>query len=196
MRPFTRLSWCLVAFAAAGCAPDLRTDFPFDGALPDGVYFKTEALPSGLNRSVVTATSKNSYVYVDLDTAKDLPAHEALETNAWDLAFQRYKIPLNGGAGGPGPVEAAVLVNQNFDALTRAPATGFIQDASDPVLNGPEGGWYYYDLGKHKLYARQENFYVVHTTAGAYFKLRFLAYYDAAGTAGMVSFEWKAVDAP
>ena len=37
---------------------------------------------------------------------------------------------------------------------------------------------------------------MVHTTAGAYFKLRFLAYYDSAGTAGMVSFDWKAIDPP
>lgn len=195
-------SLSLLALLSA-CAPDLRRDFPFDGALPDGEYFKTETLADGTRRSVVTATSKNAFVYVDLDAQKDLPAAEAFETDAWDLSFQRFKIPMNGGSGGPGPVSVAVLVNpdiaasqQAYEALTQAPATGYVQDGSEPVLNGASGGWYFYDLGKHKLYTRNENFYVVRSSEGAFFKLRFLAYYDASGTAGMVSFEWKSVLAP
>jgi hypothetical protein len=171
--------------------------------LPDGVYFKTTTLADGTRQSVVTATSKNAYVYVDLDAQKDLPAAQAFETGAWDLSFQRYKIPMNGGSDGPGTVAVAVVVHptipeaqQAYEALTQAPATGYAQDSTEPVLNGASGGWYFYDLGKHKLFTRNENFYVVRTTEGAYFKLRFKAYYDDTGTAGMVSFEWKPVAAP
>jgi HmuY protein len=198
----TRLSSVLVLLIAA-CAPDLRADFPFDGALPDGVYFKTTPLADGTRKSVVTATSKNSYVYVDLDAQKDLAAAEALETGAWDLSFQRYKIPMNGGSDGPGTVAVAVLVypsipeaQRAYEALTEAPSTGYAQDSADTVLNATSGGWYFYDLGKHKLFTRDENFYVVRSTEGAYFKLRFKAYYDDTGTAGMVTFEWKQVAAP
>lgn len=179
----------LAAVACAACAPDLRKDFPFDGELPDGTYLTVTPQDDGSSLLVVDAQNKSSYVYLDLDSLQELKAAEALETNAWDLSFQRFKVPSNGGGGGTGTVAVAVLKgpqdawDQRFGELTRAPADGYQQDASDPVFNGPYGGWYYYDLGVHRLFPNQELLYVVRTTLGAHFKVQMLSYYDDNGTA-------------
>ena len=58
-----------------------------------------------------------------------------------------------------------------------------------------DDGWYLYDLVKHRLQAR-DIVYVVHTGDGAYFKLQPLAYYDAAGNAGVISFDFALVLPP
>lgn len=183
--------WMLfLAGSGAGCAPDLRKDYPFDGELAGTNHLKNEVQSDGSTRSIVDATNKEGFVYVDLDTGKELSVGEALDTNTWDLAFQRFVIRMNGGGGGLGNVEAAVLVNADFDTLTAPPAEGFQKDGAEPVFSVAEGGWYFYDLGKHKVIAKTELTYVIHSSEGAYFKMKLLDYYDSAGTAANVSFRW------
>lgn len=186
MAPMRYLA-ALACLAACGCAPDLRDDFPFDGALPDGTYVAFEDEGAGSTRLTVDATNKTSFVYLDLDAMAELHGAEAIDSGAWDLGFQRYKIIANGGGGGPGPVEIAVITGAtegSYEALTQAPATGYQQDGAEPVFNAAEGGWYYYDLGVHRLLTRAELLYVVHSSAGAYFKVQMLSYYDENGTSG------------
>jgi hypothetical protein len=180
----------------AACAPDLRDDYPFDGALPDGEYLVNVAQADGTTLSTVDATHKESFVYVDLDAAEDLPAAEALSGNAWDLSFQRYKIVSNGGSGGPGNVKIAVLKDVDFASVQAAPAEGWEQDGADTVFNAVEGGWYFYDLSKHKLTAREDLTYVVQTGVPQFFKLRMKSYYDENGTAARMQFVWAAVSPP
>ena len=167
----------LLTLLLCACANDLRDDFPFDGALPDGKYLESVDAADGTTLSTIDATHKESYVYVDLDAKADLPAGEALDTNKWDLAFQRFKIISNGGSSGPGAVKVAIVKDRDFASFTQAPADGYQQDASDTVFNGPEGGWYVYDLSKHKLATREDLFYVVQTSEGAFFKLQMKSYY-------------------
>ena len=40
----------------------------------------------------------------------------------WDIAFHRYIVRLNGGSSGPSCVSAARLDDEDYDALTSAPA--------------------------------------------------------------------------
>jgi hypothetical protein len=131
-----------------------------------------------------------------LDKAEELSTGDALDKRTWELSFQRFTIAMNGGGGGLGSVEAAVLVDTDFDAMTQAPADGYHQDGSEGVFTVIEGGWYYYDLGKHKLTAKSELMYVIHSTDGAYFKVKMLGYYDAAGTPANPSFRWAKIAAP
>lgn len=187
----------------SACAPDLRDEYPFDGETSGGERVITETLTDGVLRTEVDASSKEAWVYFDLDTAKELPVSQALEAQAWDLAFQRFKIISNSGVSGPGSVAVAALPDESFESLTRAPAEGFQPDEPDgddgntdvdsAFLEGD--GWYVYDLVKHRLQAR-DGIYVVRTGAGAYFKLQMLAYYDENGTAGRVSFDWAPIDPP
>lgn len=181
----------------SGCANDLRVDHPFDGNVSSGPLVTTQVLMGDVLLMNVDATNKNSQVYVDLDEGREMKVDEAFSTNGWDLAFKRYVISMNGGSGNPsGVVRVAVLQNQDFDALTQAPATGYLQDAADPVFNSVDGGWYFYDLGKHQLVTVDSLMYVVQSSAGKYFKLKMISYYDSAGTPASLSLKYAPLTAP
>ncbi|MEN9797087.1 MAG: hypothetical protein RL653_783 [Pseudomonadota bacterium] len=184
----------------AGCAPDLREDFPFDGELPPGTYATFVPQADGSFNVNIEATEKESWVYVDMVGQEDVPASEAVGTSAWHLGFQRFKIITNSGVSGSSVVETAVLPGQPFDTLTQAPASGYVTDRAD----GPDGnqdvdsaflegdGWYEYDISVHKLMPRDVT-YVLHLPdvySKQYFKLRLENYYARAGTAGTLLLRW------
>lgn len=189
----------LLALALAGCAPSLLDDYPFDGQAggSDGPKLTVVVDASGVRSALVDATSQGSQVFVDLDNDVELKADEAFATNAWDLAFQRYKISANGGPSSPqGVVKVAVLKGVAFEALTTAPETGWQQDGADPVINTAEGGWYTYDLGVHRLVTRPDLLYVIETSERHFLKLAMGSYYDPAGTPARLSFRYAQVAAP
>ena len=182
---------------AAGCAPDLRTDYPFDGQLNTGPLVEVSSQGDGSALASVDATNKSALVFFDIDEGREMKTDEAFDTNAWDLAFQRYTVTMNGGGGNPtGQVRVAVLKDQSWDSLTAAPTEGYQQDASEPVFSGVEGGWYFYDLSVHRLSPREELLYVVRSSSGQFFKLRMLSYYDSAGTPARLSFRYQRLPEP
>ena len=187
----------LLALALGACAPDLREDFPFDGQVNSGPLVEVSSREDGSQEALIDATNKAAMVYFDIDEGREMKADEAFDTNGWDLAFQRFTITLNGGGGNPtGTVRVAVLTNPAWDALSVAPSSGYQQDASAPVFNDAGGGWYSYDLSKHRLAPREELLYVLHSSAGRYYKLQMLAYYDSAGTPARLSFRYQEIGAP
>lgn len=188
---------CLGVGLFFGCAPDLRTDHPFDGETTTGPLVTATDLGGGGKRLLIDATNKMSQVYVDLDQGREMKPDEAFSTNGWDLALKRFDIFVNSGASGPtGTVEIAVIKDGDYDSFTQAPASGFTQDTPDRVFDTAEGGWYFYDLGVHRLVTRTELFYLLHTSAGAYVKLRMLSYYDQNGTPASISLEYAPIAAP
>lgn len=190
----TLLCGCLVFLA---CAPDLRVDHPFDGETTTGPLVVASELDTGGKRLQIDATNKLSQVYVDLDEGREMKPDEAFSTNGWDLALKRFDLYVNSGASGPaGTVEIAVLKGVDYDGLTQAPSSGFLSDTGDRVMDTVEGGWYFYDLGVHRLITRTELVYVLRTSAGAYKKLRMLSYYDEHGTPASISLEYAPVAAP
>ena len=187
----------LLGLAVAGCAPDLRTDYPFDGQTSSGPLVEVTPREDGSSLAQIDATNKSSLVFFDIDEGREMKTDEAFETNGWDLAFQRYTVTMNGGGGNPtGEVRVAVLENPGWDSLTAAPAGGYQQDASEPVFSGARGGWYYYDLSTHRLTPRQELLYVVRSGSGQFFKLQMLAYYDSAGTPARLSLRYQPLPPP
>jgi hypothetical protein len=181
----------------AACAPDLRDDHPFDGEVKTGPLVTVEVQPDGSRLAVIDATNKGSQVYVDLDADTELKADAAFSSNAWDLAFKRFEIFMNGGTSGPtGTVTVAVLDGQDFDALTKAPADGYQQDGQDVVFAKVLGGWYDYDLNVHKVVPKPNLLYVVKSSSGTYFALKLLGYYDATGTPAMISAKYKPLSPP
>lgn len=185
-------------FLLPGCANDLRVDHPFETDTP-GELVIVEVLEGGLKRVHVDATSKTAQVFLDLDEGREMKLEEAFSTSGWELAFKRDKVGVNSGPNSPtGMVEVAVLSGIDFDGLTQAPAGGFSVDTGNGVFNpvGLEGGWYFYDLGVHRLVTRTELTYLIHTSAGAYVKLRMLEYYDAAGTPAAITLEYASIAAP
>jgi hypothetical protein len=186
----------LLGLTVAGCAPDLRADYPFDGQTTSGPLVTVTPREDGSSHVLIDATNKSASIYFDLDEGRELKTDEALETNGWDLAFQRYTVTMNGGGGNPtGQVRVAVLVGQGWDTLATAPTEGYQQDASEPVFNGVAGGWYTYDLVKHRLVARDELLYAVQSSTGRFFKLQMLSYYDDTGTPARLSLRYQQLQA-
>lgn len=164
-----------------------------------GELVTVELLEGGAKRLHVDATSKIAQVYVDLDEGREMKLDEAFSTNGWELAFKRDKINVNSGASAPtGKVDVLMLEGVDYDSFAQAPASGFAPDTTAGIFNpnGLEGGWYFYDLGVHRLVTRANQFYVLHTSAGAYVKLRMLNYYDEAGTPAAITLEYAPIAAP
>lgn len=188
----------VLALLVVGCAPDLRKTDCFDGIcgeLPTEPLFSFTRTGATVE-AVVDATSKTVPTYIDLDEPKELKFDEAESTNAWDLSFQRDKVRSNGGGTNPqGTVEVAVLKGQDFGSLSRAPTDGFLKDGAEPVFNTAEGGWYYYDIGVHRL-TTQPNVYVVKTTKGDFFKVKLGSYYDVNGTAARIAVTFEKIAPP
>ncbi len=187
------LPMMLLTLATAGCADDLRNDAPdattaTDAAVSSSVVTVREG---SLARTTVDATRADAWTYLDLDTG----AASSADAAGWDLAFQRFKVKTNGGANGAGNVEVALLDGARFEDVTTAPTAGWTRDAASEGDAGTGlafaqgGGWYAYDPASHQL-APRAVVYVVRSTAGRAYRLRFTGYYDSAGTAGFVRFEW------
>lgn len=196
----TNLGLALAVTLGAGCAEDIK---PEPEPTPGESRITSSALGNGVTRSIVDATHEEDWVYMDLDTGLEVTVAAPATSPAWDLAFKRFQVKSNGGISGTGGVTAAKLSGADFDALTHAPAEGWIVDAEDSEDEGAEpdfvfltdGFWYHYDLATHAL-TPADQAYVVKSSAGAYFKLAFLGYYDEVGSSGFPSFKWAPVAAP
>jgi hypothetical protein len=177
----------------SGCAEDLKLDGE-DGSTET---VATEPLADGSFITRVNASDPEAWVYFSFVSGGQVIPLDPLTSADWDLGFQRFHIISNGGASGSGGAAIAVLTEQSFDAVTSAPADGYVPDQpdgndSDSVVNSvfEEGdGWYAYDEMTNRLSPRA-NVYVVQTARGAHYKLALLDYYDAAGSSGYPSFSW------
>ena len=143
------------------------------------------------------------WIYFDFETKSALMPADPLKDTAWDLMFQRFHAGSNGGVSGPGGVEVAILPAADFNAISKAPPSGFISDMPDPP-GGEVGsgrvfhlgeGWYIYDLNVHVLSPR-DIVYVVKTHEANYYKMKITSYYDSAGSPGFFNFRWAKVDPP
>jgi hypothetical protein len=196
MRPAVLLS---VLVALAGCE-----DLSFgdkDGGAGDKVVSTDN--PDGTTTTRVDTRDMMKWVYFDFETRAAVEPADPSKDTAWDLMFQRFLAGTNGGVTGKGGVEVALLPSADFDALAKAPPSGFISDMPDPP-GGDAGtgrvfhlgeGWYIYDITVHTLTPR-DIVYVVKTGAANYYKMKITSYYDHAGTPGFFTFKWKKIDPP
>jgi hypothetical protein len=201
----TLLLFCFVL--VAGCERlELTPDEvpPSDaGTAADGGLLPPPAVVSvpfdGGVRTTVRAVSSEAFVAFDLDRGVEVPFAE----HRWDLAFRRQRVRLRGGVSGDGGVVAAPLVDAGFDAVTRAPDGGYLEDQPD----GPDGNtefdtvfdnaevWYSYNVMTHVLTPRPI-VYAIRSDEQRYFKLVIDGYYDAAGTPAVFSLRWAPIEAP
>lgn len=204
----TRWITAALAVAALGCAPSLNTDE--DAGTPDAATPRTDAsfptssgaftheVDGRVVTTVADATDEDAWQHLDLDTGLSTE-------DGWDLAFSRFRVRTNGGVSGGGGVLVAELEGQPFDALTRAPEDGWTADVPDGdgdddtepdnAFNDGASDWYAYDEATHTLTPREVT-YVVASTEGRFYKLRFEAYYDDAGSPAVVRFRWAEIDPP
>jgi heme-binding HmuY-like protein len=194
---------CLTALCAlclVSCAEDLQFA-PYTE--PEVVWpITTEDNGDDTFTTRVLADDADAWVYFDFQSGAQVTPEEPEDDDGWDLAFQRFHVRSNGGSSGSGDAEVAVL-DDEFEALTAAPDSGYVSDSEDGDDEGSEpdtafeidDGWYAYDPSSHTLSTRGL-VYVVLTPEGDYFKLEMLGYYDDAGNDGRPSFRWAPLTAP
>jgi hypothetical protein len=196
----------LVAVLAlqGACAEDLSKRLGPDAAPVAGGPVEVEDLGDGVHQARVDAKGELEWIYVSLEQGKAVPAEEAGDAAAWDLALQRFNFKLNGGASGGGDAAVALLPGAAFEDVAEVPADAtFLTDQADSnddgvteyVMSIGDTRWYEYDVATHVL-TPKDLVYVVRGANGSYYKLEMLEYYDAAGTAGYPTFRWAPLQAP
>lgn len=204
------MSAALAACGGTSTPNDNHAHHPDGGAAP-AAKVNIEAEGAGRWKVALDASDEATWIPLDLDTMRAEDAAGA----GWDLSASRFRVRVNGGVSGEGGVRVAALVGADLDALTEAPADGYATDAPQQV--DPErpdqvpdsgadlvferahaassSGWYTYDPATHVLGAA-DVVYVLLSTEGRAFALRFGGYYDAFGTPGHITLTVKEVAPP
>lgn len=158
----------------------------------------THVEQGGVWISKINASNRTKWIFLDLDD-RVFPAADAAEAGAWDLAFQRVRVRVNGGTGGPGSVTGLMVPGaQSFDNMTVAPSTGFVPDTT-PEQKDPDdifdqegkvfSFWYEYTPDGHVVTPKEQS-YAVKTDKGAVFKVQILDYYNEAKTSAHYTIRW------
>ncbi len=144
------------------------------------------------------ASDRENWVYLDFDTSTVVTVADPATSTDWDFAIKRSDIAVNGGESGSGGVQIAAFEGHYdaFEENTAAPPHGWVSDTDEDSDGTPEyalAGWYDYDSSDHSL-SPHDVLYFVKTVEGDFYRLRFLSYYDDAGTSGVISYEFGPVD--
>jgi hypothetical protein len=108
----------------------------------------------------------------------------------WDLAFRRFQVIANGGAGFAGSGGVLDLGEIPFDSLRAVPEHGYSTTTvrSDSV-NAALHRWYDYSFLSHLLSPKPRTF-AVRTADGRYAMLEFVGYYCPGAMPGCVTFRY------
>jgi hypothetical protein len=150
-----------------------------------------EASGPGPHQLTVDASDPKSWRYVDLARGTVV----ASPAEGWDVAFRRFEVRLNGGAGSSGRAGALDLGPVALDSVTTVPDEGYQameangRDTTLAVLQD----WYSYSYTTHLLRPRDQTF-AVRTATGRRTALRFVSYYCPGAQPGCVTVRYRFVD--
>lgn len=155
-----------------------------------------ESVAAPTSTTTVDASSAASWTYLRLSDKSVVSS-----SDAWDLAFKRFKIATNSGVSGSGSAGACDTTKTDFASVTLADAgCAFLQDTdllfpvpvSPPCAVGQteQGGacylpdkanaamqdWYNYDGATHAVTSKQQVYVVRSKDGAAYYKLQLLNY--------------------
>ena len=154
--------------------------------------------PVGLEAVTFTidATNREAWAYFSFAAGDIVEVEDAANSEAWDIGFQRTQVKLNGGISGPGMGSVVMLTETTFEAVTVAPADGYLADTEDTLAIVPqsEKGWYIYTgPPAHWILPLEDRVFVVKAADGTFAKLRFVGYYkdnENKKDSGFVTFEY------
>lgn len=154
--------------------------------------------PVGLEALTFTidATSQEEWAYFSFETDDVVDVEDAVNSEEWDLGFQRTKVKLNGGISGPGKGSVVMLTETKFEAVTVAPADGYLADSAGTLAIVPqsEKGWYIYTgAPTHWILPLEDRVFVVKAADGTFAKVHFVGYYkdnENKKDSGFVTFEY------
>lgn len=156
------------------------------------------AEPIGLEPLTFTidATNREAWAYFSFASGDTVNVEDAENSEAWDIGFQRTHVKLNGGISGPGMGSAVMLTETTFEAVTEAPAEGYLADTEDTLAIVPqsEKGWYIYTgPPAHLILPLEDRVFVIKAADGTFAKIRFIGYYkdnENKKDSGFVTFEY------
>lgn len=138
-------------------------------------------------RYTIDATQSERWAFFDFSRGSVVTSPGPTD---WDLAFQRFRIIVNGGKGFAGDGAIADLGEVAFDAVRDAPAQDWVETtARSDSTNDAIAHWYAYGWTSHLLRPKPRVF-AVRTADGKYAKLRLINYYCPGATPGCVTFEY------
>ena len=154
--------------------------------------------PIGLEPLTFTidATNREAWAYFSFASGDTVNVEDAENSEAWDIGFQRTQVKLNGGISGPGMGSVVMLTETTFEAVTEAPAGGYLADTEDTLAIVPqsEKGWYIYTGPPlHQVLPLENRVFVIKAADGTFAKLHFIGYYkenENKKDSGFVTFEY------
>ena len=144
----------------------------------------------------IDATNREAWAYFSFASGGTVDVADAENSEAWDIGFQRTQVKLNGGISGPGMGSVVMLTETTFEAVTVAPADGYLSDTDDTLAIVPqsEKGWYIYTGPPlHQVLPLEGRVFVVKAADGTFAKIRFIGYYkdnENKKDSGFITFEY------
>jgi hypothetical protein len=138
-------------------------------------------------RYTIDASSSDEWRFFDFSQGSTITPRTPLD---WDLAFKRFHIIANGGAGFSGRGGIANLGEVVFESVREAPANGYVEStARADSANAATAHWYKYSFTSHLLKPKPD-VWVVRTADGRYARMRILSYYCPGAQPGCITFEY------
>ncbi len=135
----------------------------------------------------VDASSTGEWQFFDFSRGSVVPDPGPLD---WDLAFRRFHIIANGGAGFSGSGGIVRLDETDFDAVSELPDTAYVgTTARRDSANVAIARWYSYGWTSHLL-TPHPVVYGIRTADGRYAKLQLLGYYCPGAQPGCLAFRY------
>jgi hypothetical protein len=154
----------------------------------------------------VNSTGSTVWKYFSFADNDTVTVADPANSNAWDVAFQRYRIKTNGGLSGNGLGSAANSYQKGltgFDALSAVSDTStFINDASISIavqqgyatyiVNPVLYTWFSLEFATQGTQIVPSDYiFIIKTSSGKYAKVWFKSYYSPENISGYVSFQYK-----
>lgn len=154
----------------------------------------------------INSTSSTVWKYFSFAANDTITVTDPAHSNAWDLAFQRYRVETNGGKSGSGSGSAANSYQKGqtgFDGLKIVSDTStFVQDQSVDIavqqgyatyiVNPVLYTWFSLEFAAQGTQiVPTDNIYIVRTGTGKYAKVWIKSYYSANNQSGHVTIEYK-----
>ena len=133
----------------------------------------------------VDATAQDGWTFFDFSRNSALSVAAPAD---WDLAFKRFYVIANGGAGFEGRGGILDLGKVAFDSVTAVPDTGYALTDKDSV-NAAIRRWYDYGFTSHLLPSKH-HVYAVRTADGKYAKIEITSYYCGEAQPGCLTFKY------
>ncbi|MBN1969094.1 MAG: HmuY family protein [Candidatus Delongbacteria bacterium] len=131
------------------------------------------------------ASSYSDWVYFDFDNAEEAEISDPLNSDAWDIAFQRTKIKLNGGLSGVKENSAMIFGVEEFENVTTVPSNYYTFDdniyfamaPTEPYTGNKALEDWYTMQGMPPTLSSKGNIYIIKRKDKDYVKLKIESYY-------------------